>query len=261
MPARWHDAGAGKANGLLSHGNTLVVSVLGDTGVGKSTLVSAMLSSGGWGDNHRSASSPEVGDMRAISSTTAGVNLFCVRGLGQNGMILLDCEGFNAGTAAPLDARDKPWASEGSEAMEKRNKIVATQIPRIAFSASNTIILVTEHNWQNGLPWKQGMSFVKRACRGIRDANRLPLLIIVSTDSRAKAQELAQGGPDQLTSSFLENHDPTGQRVGLFRDVRCVSLTNFSRGTDVSDEAREAYKADVAQLVRDISDHWTVPYV
>jgi hypothetical protein len=179
------------ATQLRTDGKALVCSVIGETGVGKSTFIAQTIKA--CGGDVRSAV-PTRGTSSDTRSTTAGVNLFPVRGIGKSGMLLLDFEGTAAGTKVPTDALDSAWATMGCEAMEQRGQIVANQLPRIAFVVSNVIIFFSEANWKVHRPWEECLNFAQKACTGVRDADRdeLPLLVIVNTHADAKVCALGR---------------------------------------------------------------------
>lgn len=239
-------------------GKARTVSFLGKTGVGKSTLIGNMLRCIALA---ASAVIPTVGNA-GMRSTSAGVRLFPLRYPGDDGsrdLLLLDFEGMGAGLLAPTEAEAEAWASKGPEEIEKRNKIVEAQLPRLAFVVSNVIIFVTESNWRDGSGWQECLDFAKRGCKGVRDTDQdePPLLLIVSTSPKAKAQEKEAGGQDKLTAAFLENHDPKIEREILFREVRCVSLTHY----DQADPASVlAYQTEVKELTTALSTTWARPF-
>ena len=150
---------------LLQDGDrSRVVTVVGKTGVGKSTMIKAMLEQAGHDD--ADGGMPRVADAASVLSTTAEMKLHALRNsnpAGDENMLLIDCEGMNAGTTAPLEAKAgghgaPKWTQEQIEA---RNEIVKIQLPRIAFTTSSIIIAVTEHNWRVADSWKDPLEFAR----------------------------------------------------------------------------------------------------
>lgn len=182
---QWHRDEPEAATQLRSQGNALTISAIGETGVGKSTFITNAIKSFA---GEEAQALPAMGASADTRSTTAGVSIFPLRGVGESGVLLLDFEGTAAGTMAPTDALGAEWAMMGPEAMEMRTQIVGNQLPRIAFVVSNVIIFFSEANWRVHRPWEECLDFAQKACRGVRNAERdeLPLLVIANTHADAK---------------------------------------------------------------------------
>lgn len=93
---------------LEQTGTTRVVTVVGDTGSGKSTLIAQMLAGAD------AVSTPLVGDASGSTSTTAGMNMFLARN-GDTRLLLIDCEGSRAGNEAPVETKAGGWYTAVAE--------------------------------------------------------------------------------------------------------------------------------------------------
>lgn len=224
-PTATHARGAAHAPGCAHASSpTMVMSFLGDTEVGKSTTIRALMgdaedrpfvqrgiasSSAATGMETVAAAAPSQGWMQT-NSTTFNVNLYPCRALLPGSVVnFLDFEGENGSEAPVMSAGDGGSSSGGGTSGYMRatahvlgiSAMAATAasplvraesvrefFPRLAYCSSDVVVLIGTEPFYSTRYLERALSFAKRANMGVQDVE-LPVLLLISNKRDADETE------------------------------------------------------------------------
>ncbi|CAF3665341.1 unnamed protein product [Rotaria socialis] len=207
-----------KATGsIVLDNNVFIISLIGDTKNGKSFLTNHLLP-------FTAMSHPFVLDEeQGGGSTTANVNCYesilSISVPHASSFLLLDFEG-EKGSWIPYMLRRlrKVWTAERSE---KRRKAVEEYFPKLAYTLSNVIILLSRDDFSNHDYIERCYDFATRATKKLQHIPHKPILILVHnfyTGSKV-------GNYEELTKEFFTIHKGDAIKLRCFFEaVFCVRL-------------------------------------
>ena len=217
---------------IVIDNDVFVVSLLGDTGNGKSFLADHLL--------------PAIEKNRPIvieekqrkGSTTA--NIMCFEStsfspeLSQTDFLLLDYEGEH-GSYPPYMLRNlnEQWTSERAEI---RRQAVSEYFPKLAYTISNIIILLSRDDFSNSEYISRCYDFAERATKHLQHVLYKPVLILVHNCSSPNMLQPIK----EVTQQFFEMHHEDAKKLRQFFDaVYCMRLpykiNEMSNASEMSD--------------------------
>jgi len=223
-----------------------VVTFVGATHVGKSTMIRQLVSTGNC--------VPAVAAINNYFPTTGNVHLYSsdmhfLNEANAPGLInLIDLEGSNSPSIPQyvlnsLTSQLKKLVTEQS-LIERRRKQVNQNLPRFAYVMSDVVVYISEGSWANTEYRDNVVAFANAAVENVASAIR-PCLIIVH--NKCGPHEVMD--VDKMTEKFISLHDSEENPLlkKLYESVACISMPDWYHDQDLFDK-------QVSQLKRLISD-------
>jgi len=215
----WETKKRGASKSTLSN----VISVCGDTHVGKSTILSSLLSS----EPGRVA--PEVAQPQQNSPTTANVNCYQHKNFSEriDSVHLLDLEGENGGkppkTALCTRLMHLLDTMGVTEYQERRRKAVAENLARLAFVVSDVVVYIWNESFANASYLRRVQQLAHDSTEGVDSANSPALVLVYNKCSLDEQFDI-----EKCTAEFFENVE-NKQILPLYSDVKCICIPHMDQ--------------------------------
>lgn len=215
-----------------------VISVVGDTHVGKSTLIRKL---NDLNDGEQLGPLAAQANESSMNPNTADINGYLNT---LKHVLFLDVEGSGGGNVLPTEASfSLPSDMTESQYFELRRIGVQEQLPRLAYAISDIVIFVALDDFANYSYISRVKQMARHATHDVLDLER-PTLILVCNQTR-----LAQPvDVEEVTNTFFSTHDAELTLLDSFESVKCVRLPDFS-----SSEGKELFWKQIAVLQNLIS--------
>lgn len=202
---------------VVINNDVFVISLLGDTGNGKSFLANHLLPAT---EKDRPV---VIEETQRHGSTTANIMCFETTAftpeLSQTDFLLLDYEGEH-GSYLPymLQNLSEQWTTERAET---RRKAVSEYFPKLAYTVSNIIILLSRDDFSNSEYISRCYDFAERATKHLQHVPYKPVLILVHNCSSPNMLQPIK----EVTHQFFEMHDKNTEKLRNFFDaLYCMRL-------------------------------------
>lgn len=201
-----------------SHPSSLpVVSFLGDTKSGKSTLISELMRLQRPQDDGFPI--PTVASRHQVEPTTANMQVY----LSPEG-VYMDFEGEEGGKPPVNDHQFELDPMHMKKYREMRRKAVKKHFPRVAYATSDVVIMVSVLEVGNNRLKEVVQEFAENSVQNVITPDK-PFLIIVSNkqclDPDSDRDEVSI---ETLTERFWESNDEDRHLLKFYSDVNFVSL-------------------------------------
>lgn len=234
-----------------------VVSVLGDTHSGKSTLINELL---------HGAEGPSVAAAQQGEPTTANVHVFDARvepptssapsssappspasdGDMTSAIRFLDMEGENGGRPPKGLLREKLASilstMKITEYQERRRNAVAANISRLSYVVSDVVLFVGNESFSNALYAQRLIRLVRSSVENVDSASSPSLVLVYNKCGLDEQFDI-----ERCTEQFFENPE-NGELKHLFSEVKCVCIPHRDQVKKVRREGASAYFIDGEEI-------------
>eukprot|EP01105_Mastigella_eilhardi_P026191 TRINITY_DN7432_c0_g1_i1.p1 TRINITY_DN7432_c0_g1~~TRINITY_DN7432_c0_g1_i1.p1 ORF type:complete len:784 (-),score=168.64 TRINITY_DN7432_c0_g1_i1:98-2422(-) len=218
-----------------------VVSVCGDTHVGKSTLIGQLL-------DPSCESKPDVASATQNEPTTSNVNYFDTiwNSSSQRGIRFLDFEGENGGKPPKWVLRDQLDAILSrmtlAEYQERRRAAVSSNMTRVAFVVSDVVIFVWNESFSNASYTQRVVKMVQNATERIDSAVAPSLILVYNKCGLDEPFDVAEA-----TNTFFSNTENEGLRH-FYSDVKCICIPHKEQVKKIRREGMAPYFIDGEEI-------------
>lgn len=221
-----------------------VISFLGKTHAGKSTIIKALLTAFGC---LRDSMLPQTAK-KGSKATTAGILLYGVPRLGEEKctVAFADYEGEDGGRPAEASAGDSIDCADD----DSRRRVTKIDMRRLAYISSQLIVYVCEGSMANHAEFYERIAdFARRAVEDISNADK-PMLMIIANKCNMIADLNSDGepvgfeemedylSPTKTTAEFFDERDPDRSILNFFEGLSVIRLPLKDMNLKLSDESR-----------------------
>eukprot|EP01119_Soliformovum_irregulare_P023330 TRINITY_DN8135_c0_g1_i2.p1 TRINITY_DN8135_c0_g1~~TRINITY_DN8135_c0_g1_i2.p1 ORF type:complete len:490 (-),score=99.44 TRINITY_DN8135_c0_g1_i2:1235-2704(-) len=197
---------------------TSVISFIGITNAGKSTIIGELLP-----DNTRGR--PEVSqDESGGTATSADIHHFIAPLAKKSTSLFLDVEGAG-GAQVPQNANklrslifDRLSDDQQEEYMDKKSELLMNDIPRLTYFVSNVLVYVGNVSFAVKTTFDDVARFAKSCQRDV-ELGKKPALILVYNKS-----PYTEFDEEKSTKTFLDSFDKKRSLLDYFKSVRCIMI-------------------------------------
>eukprot|EP01125_Pyxidicula_operculata_P010873 TRINITY_DN356_c4_g1_i1.p1 TRINITY_DN356_c4_g1~~TRINITY_DN356_c4_g1_i1.p1 ORF type:complete len:1793 (-),score=294.68 TRINITY_DN356_c4_g1_i1:47-4723(-) len=225
-----------------------VVTFVGATHVGKSTMIRNLISHG--------KKAPAVAARGNYYPTTGNVHIYDTdvgylnKSYPSNEVNLIDIEGSNSPSIPKyvlntFTSQLKKLLNDPS-LLERRKKAVNQHLPRFAYVISDVIVYIGEGNWGNTEYRDNVVSFANAAVENVASAIRPCIIIVHNKCNLHETMDV-----DIMTKKFLQLHEPEDNPVltRLYDSVKCISIPDWYHDQTLFDQQINRFKNLIVELL------------